>query len=246
MKSILNQYNKHVKKSHDEFVKPTMKYADIIIPYGRENATAVEFVVENIKTKLKKMGIQPEERWPLSPGMPARKMEEYPYIVCADAKGKDIYEIANKLLSNSEPSLKYVWLEVLANKLFKSIIKSEKLLKCQFELVSTKQPVKPDSEVVILFQHAILTPETAKEINTTIKDVKKAEKKKKIIVAAIYSEPDIADMIEVDPDVVIYILLCNEQVSDLKDVILNDEELFKSPTKKEYYKAVEEVLSFLH
>jgi hypothetical protein len=29
-----------------------MKYADIIIPHGRSNTVAIEFVVENLKTKV--------------------------------------------------------------------------------------------------------------------------------------------------------------------------------------------------
>jgi uridine kinase len=29
-----------------------MKYADIIIPHGRSNTVAIDFVVENLKTKV--------------------------------------------------------------------------------------------------------------------------------------------------------------------------------------------------
>ena len=54
IESVLHQYNSFSRKAFNEFIKPTMKYADIIIPYGRENGTAVDFVVDNIKTRLQR------------------------------------------------------------------------------------------------------------------------------------------------------------------------------------------------
>jgi uridine kinase len=46
---VLNQYNKFVKASYDEFIKPTMKYADIIVPHGRSNTIAIDFIISNLK-----------------------------------------------------------------------------------------------------------------------------------------------------------------------------------------------------
>jgi uridine kinase len=54
IEDVLRQYNKFVKASYDEFIKPTMKYADIIIPHGRSNTVAIEFVIENLKIKVPK------------------------------------------------------------------------------------------------------------------------------------------------------------------------------------------------
>lgn len=47
------QYNRFVKKSYDEYIKPTMKHADIIVPFGSDNTTAVDFIVQNLQNKLK-------------------------------------------------------------------------------------------------------------------------------------------------------------------------------------------------
>ena len=55
IENILVAYNQFVKKSYDEFIKPTMKYADIIIPHGRSNTVAIDFVISNLKTKLPKI-----------------------------------------------------------------------------------------------------------------------------------------------------------------------------------------------
>jgi uridine kinase len=52
VEDVLAQYNRFVKTSYDEFIKPVMKYADIIIPHGRSNTVAIDFVVENLKTKV--------------------------------------------------------------------------------------------------------------------------------------------------------------------------------------------------
>ncbi|CAG9323049.1 unnamed protein product [Blepharisma stoltei] len=49
---ILNQYFKFVKPSYDEYIRPTMKYADIIVPHGAHNDVAIEFVVMNLKNYL--------------------------------------------------------------------------------------------------------------------------------------------------------------------------------------------------
>ena len=52
VQDVLAQYNRFVKSSYDEFIKPTMKYADIIIPFGRRNTVAIDFVVTNLKSKV--------------------------------------------------------------------------------------------------------------------------------------------------------------------------------------------------
>lgn len=43
-----------MKKAYDEFIKPTMKYADLILPFDDDNDKGVEFVVTVLKTKMKK------------------------------------------------------------------------------------------------------------------------------------------------------------------------------------------------
>jgi len=57
--SVLIQYNMHVKKAYDEFVKPTMKYADVIIPKGRTNEIGISLIVEDINHKLRSIGVSP-------------------------------------------------------------------------------------------------------------------------------------------------------------------------------------------
>ncbi|CAI9111570.1 OLC1v1011821C1 [Oldenlandia corymbosa var. corymbosa] len=50
--SVLEQYAKFVKPAFDDFVLPSKKYADVIIPRGGENHVAVDLIVQHIRTKL--------------------------------------------------------------------------------------------------------------------------------------------------------------------------------------------------
>ncbi len=52
VEDVLAQYNRFVKSSYDEFIKPTMKFADIIVPHGRSNTIAIDFIVSNLKNKV--------------------------------------------------------------------------------------------------------------------------------------------------------------------------------------------------
>ncbi|CAN0879428.1 Uridine kinase-like protein 4 [Linum grandiflorum] len=50
--TILDQYSKFVKPAFDDFILPTKKYADIIIPRGGDNHVAIDLIVQHIRTKL--------------------------------------------------------------------------------------------------------------------------------------------------------------------------------------------------
>ncbi|XP_076943389.1 uridine kinase-like protein 4 [Bidens hawaiensis] len=49
---VLDQYSKFVKPSFENFILPTKKYADIIIPRGGDNHVAIDLIVQHIRTKL--------------------------------------------------------------------------------------------------------------------------------------------------------------------------------------------------
>lgn len=61
--SVLRRYNKFVKKDFEDYVKPFMKYADIIIPGGANNdsktldnpVVGLQFIYENLLSQMKKM-----------------------------------------------------------------------------------------------------------------------------------------------------------------------------------------------
>lgn len=50
--SVIQQYLTTVKPMHEQFVAPSRKYADIIVPEGGHNLVALEMIVERIRTHL--------------------------------------------------------------------------------------------------------------------------------------------------------------------------------------------------
>lgn len=53
IESIIMQYSETVKPMHEEFVEPSKKYADVIIPRGGENAPGLEMLTTYLTKMLK-------------------------------------------------------------------------------------------------------------------------------------------------------------------------------------------------
>ena len=52
LESVLSQCEETVIPSHDHFIEPTKKYADLIIPRGKTNITAIKVMVNQIRKKI--------------------------------------------------------------------------------------------------------------------------------------------------------------------------------------------------
>ena len=52
MESVVNQYTTTVKPMHEQFVEPSKKYADVIIPEGGFNSVAVQMLIQNIRSLI--------------------------------------------------------------------------------------------------------------------------------------------------------------------------------------------------
>jgi uridine kinase len=55
MDSVVNQYLGVVRPMHQQFIEPTKKYADIIIPEGGYNKVAIDILVTKVKSILKEL-----------------------------------------------------------------------------------------------------------------------------------------------------------------------------------------------
>jgi uridine kinase len=53
MDSVVNQYQETVRPMHLEFVEPSKRYADLIIPEGGFNQIAIDMVVARINAMLR-------------------------------------------------------------------------------------------------------------------------------------------------------------------------------------------------
>ena len=61
VKGVLKSYHRYVKPAFEKFVRPTQKYADIIVPRGRpqaskQNHIAIDFIVHNLEYRLVEAG----------------------------------------------------------------------------------------------------------------------------------------------------------------------------------------------
>jgi len=57
---VLLQYSKFVKPAFEDYILPTKKYADIVIPRGAENKVAINLICTLINDRLKQRGWQPD------------------------------------------------------------------------------------------------------------------------------------------------------------------------------------------
>ena len=54
LESVVNQYLNTVKPMHEQFVEPSKRNADIIIPEGGHNVVALEMVMERVRAHLER------------------------------------------------------------------------------------------------------------------------------------------------------------------------------------------------
>ena len=52
LESILEQFEKTVIPSYDQFIEPTKKFADLIIPRGKTNLKAINIIIDQIKKQI--------------------------------------------------------------------------------------------------------------------------------------------------------------------------------------------------
>ncbi|WP_203361667.1 uridine kinase [Bacillus sp. REN10] len=57
LESVVDQYIQVVRPMHNQFIEPTKRYADIIIPEGGQNHVAIDLVVTKIQTILEQNAI---------------------------------------------------------------------------------------------------------------------------------------------------------------------------------------------
>lgn len=59
---VIRQYCQFVKPAYDDFIRPTMKHSDIIIPFTTENNNAVDMLVQTLRIKMQINLRQQQER----------------------------------------------------------------------------------------------------------------------------------------------------------------------------------------
>ena len=50
--SVVQQYLTTVKPMHEQFVEPSKRYADLIVPEGDKNAVALDMIIQRVKSHM--------------------------------------------------------------------------------------------------------------------------------------------------------------------------------------------------
>ncbi|XP_032243612.1 uridine-cytidine kinase-like 1 isoform X9 [Halichoerus grypus] len=52
IEGVIKQYNKFVKPAFDQYIQPTMRVADIVVPWGSGNTVAIDLIVQHMHSQL--------------------------------------------------------------------------------------------------------------------------------------------------------------------------------------------------
>ncbi|TNV84493.1 hypothetical protein FGO68_gene5304 [Halteria grandinella] len=121
IEGVLKAYNRFVKSAYDEYIKPTMKYSDIIVPKGGENQIAIAFITENLQNKLRdRAGVRKQnivyERLPFEIVESSDKQEHLTVPLVNDPL---IEKILLKMLNGQDLDFHPIYFSTLAASLLK-------------------------------------------------------------------------------------------------------------------------------
>eukprot|EP01113_Clastostelium_recurvatum_P032779 TRINITY_DN4254_c0_g1_i2.p1 TRINITY_DN4254_c0_g1~~TRINITY_DN4254_c0_g1_i2.p1 ORF type:complete len:261 (-),score=48.25 TRINITY_DN4254_c0_g1_i2:71-853(-) len=85
LEGVLKQYESFVKPSFDEYILPTKKFADVIIPRGSDNVVAIDLIVQHVHGKL-------VAKNPITNSTPSRGRPKS-RIPAQDTGGGDLFEM---------------------------------------------------------------------------------------------------------------------------------------------------------
>ena len=57
LQSVIDQYLSTVKPMYHQFIEPTKRYADIIVPEGGENQVAIDILVTKVRDIISKTNV---------------------------------------------------------------------------------------------------------------------------------------------------------------------------------------------
>ncbi|XP_078275220.1 uridine-cytidine kinase-like 1 isoform X4 [Rhinoraja longicauda] len=74
IEGVIKQYNKFVKPSFDQFIEPTMRLADIVVPRGGRNMVAIDLIVQHVHSQLEERKL----RWDMATLASAHQAQPLP------------------------------------------------------------------------------------------------------------------------------------------------------------------------
>lgn len=71
IEGVIKQYNKFVKPAFDQYIQPTMRVADIVVPWGSGNTVAIDLIVQHMHSQLEEVSQLGQALGPLQPPGPS-------------------------------------------------------------------------------------------------------------------------------------------------------------------------------
>ena len=93
---VLQHYETWVKPMHLQFIEPTKRFADIVIPQGGENEKAIQILSSHLRHHLFEMKASPGEKPKEKKVFPARGGKTTGRADAADRKGKNEKKTTNR------------------------------------------------------------------------------------------------------------------------------------------------------
>ncbi|TNV78732.1 hypothetical protein FGO68_gene8479 [Halteria grandinella] len=184
IEGVLYQYNRFVKKAYDEYIKPTMRYANIIVPFGSDNTTAIDFIVTNLRSKLLENPVRRQLAKDLSiPVQRSLGFEIVDYAIGYNGFGPKVtnYAAGNKmnfkleimirqLINFEAPEIVDVFIEYFQKALFKLApkdISKDSFIQSEIQRFASKSEVKK-VPVLRLFYPELLSEASLNDLKTIL------------------------------------------------------------------------------
>ncbi|XP_019724082.1 uridine-cytidine kinase-like 1 isoform X8 [Hippocampus comes] len=74
IEGVIKQYNKFVKPSFEQYIEPTMRLADIVVPRGGGNMVAIDLIVQHVHSQLEERKL----RWDMAALASAHQAQPLP------------------------------------------------------------------------------------------------------------------------------------------------------------------------
>ncbi|KZW02743.1 uridine kinase [Exidia glandulosa HHB12029] len=139
VEGVLDQYLRFVKPAYDNFVLPSSKYADIIVP-GAENSVAIDIIATHVKRKLAERGAHFRDRL-------AKPEMFLPKLECAEETVEESVKSLNLIVLPDAPQTQGIFTILRDKSTSKEdwIFYSDRLTTLLVERGSAQLPFKPHS-----------------------------------------------------------------------------------------------------
>jgi uridine kinase len=130
---VLAQYERFVKPAFDEFVQPTMQYADIVVPRGVDNTVAIDLIASHVANKMRERATREGE-------LALLRMQSPPpvHIVSAEVLPDNVSVLPDCRHTTALVTM----LRNRATKRANFIAYADRLIMSTFELALTKLPLR--------------------------------------------------------------------------------------------------------